>query len=82
MCAEYAVECRADGCGAAFDVKEDCSAVQSWQHEHMKKTGHREFWEHASHPTIVTAPPGSIVASRVAEYSRTAAETGPKQVRA
>ncbi|MEU1816112.1 hypothetical protein ABZ543_13075 [Streptomyces roseifaciens] len=73
---EYVVICRSavrkDGppCGWEFSVLDDKDAAEEAQRAHVEETQHRHFWEHTRLPTVVTAPPGSLVAARIARRER------------
>ncbi|WP_455567719.1 DUF7848 domain-containing protein [Streptomyces abikoensis] len=74
--AKYEVHCASpvteDGhlCGWRFSALDDKAPVEKAQRDHVEETGHRRFWEDHHIPTVVTAPPGSVVAGRIARYER------------
>lgn len=78
--AEYEVTCVSPTskggplCRWSFSVLDAKDEAEAAQRDHVEKTSHRRFWEHSRIPTLVTAPPGSVVAGRVARYERAVAE--------
>ncbi|QLE71138.1 hypothetical protein FGW37_05535 [Streptomyces rectiverticillatus] len=70
VCAEYSVECLAEGCEAEFSIKDGEQSAETWRNAHTTRTGHRRFWQTYGHSVIVGPPPGSVVASRIAEHER------------
>ncbi|MEV6668644.1 hypothetical protein [Streptomyces sp. NPDC051162] len=81
--AEYVVICRdvipGDGdqehdtvCRWEFRILDDREEADKRQKAHVEKTGHRLFVERSTCYTIITPPPGSVLAGRLARQERAA----------
>lgn len=62
-------EC-AQPCGWSFIVLDDKAETERQQRAHVEATGHRLFVEHSTCYTVITVPPGSVVAGRIARRER------------
>ncbi|MFC5720545.1 hypothetical protein ACFP1Z_10270 [Streptomyces gamaensis] len=81
--AEYVVVCRdnlngadedheehPEPCGWSFSVLDDKDEADKQQKAHAEGSGHRFFLEVSRCPTVVTPPPGSVLAGRLARRER------------
>ncbi|MDT0450953.1 DUF7848 domain-containing protein [Streptomyces hesseae] len=81
--AEYTVICRdtlngadddrdedAEPCGWSFSVLDDKGEADKQQKAHADATEHRFFLEISRCPTVITPPPGSVLAGRLARRER------------
>ncbi|MGW1075857.1 DUF7848 domain-containing protein [Streptomyces sp. NPDC002537] len=83
--AEYVVICRDvvkhdddpehdTPCRWEFRALDDRAAADKQQKAHTDKEGHRLFLEISTCPTVVTPPPGSVLAGRLARRERAVAQ--------
>ncbi|EME98050.1 hypothetical protein J7W19_21070 [Streptomyces mobaraensis NBRC 13819 = DSM 40847] len=60
----------AEPCGWSFSVLDDKAEADKQQKAHVEDAGHRFFVEVSTCPTVVTPPPGSVLAGRLARLER------------
>ncbi|MEV4739954.1 hypothetical protein [Streptomyces sp. NPDC049555] len=61
---------QAQPCGWSFTVLDDKDEADKQQKAHADATEHRFFLEISRCPTVVTPPPGSVLAGRLARRER------------